>query len=341
MLELEGAMRIKILHEQGVSIRGIADQTGLSRNTVRRYLRDEDAIRYGPRPKRGSKVDPWVEYLKARVAAAAPDWIPATVLYREIQELGFSGSERLVRSYLAQRRPRAAIEPDNRFETEPGRQMQVDWGVFRRGRDPLSAFVATLGFSRSSYVEFVTDERMATFRACHENAFAYFGGVPAEVLYDNAKTVVVERNAYAQGQHRFQGALWDTARHYGFEPRLCQPYRARTKGKVERFIRYMRYSFYVPLRARLQQAGLQVDAATANMEVLKWLRDVANVRVHKTTGQIPAQLLELERAVLQPLPRHRHEVVPGRELRPGGTWPSERLQRPVAEYQRLLEAMAQ
>lgn len=340
MLDLEGSMRIRILSEQGVSIRAIASEAGVSRNTVRRYLRETNAERYGPRATRGSKIDPWKGYLTARIEHAAPDWIPASVLHRELVERGYRGSERLLRYFLAELRPKTAAEPDNRFETAAGQQMQVDWAVFRRGEDSLSAFVATLGFSRYSYVEFVTDERNETLRRCHEHAFEYFGGVPTEVLYDNAKTVVIERNAYAPGQHRFHAGLWDTARHFGFSPKLCQPYRARTKGKVDRFIRYLRHSFYVPLRARVQQAGLQVDVATANMEVLKWLRDVANVRVHKTTGEVPASRLDAERQGLRQLPTARLSVVPHEAASPTGHWPTEPLQRPVAEYQRLLEVMA-
>ena len=170
--------------------------------------------------------------------------------------------------------------------------------------------MATLGWSRYTYVEFVTDERFETLRRCHEQAFAYFEGVPGEVLYDNMKTVVQQRNAYGTGLHRFHPGLWEMARRLGFRPRLCQPYRARTKGKVERFIRYLRYSFYVPLVAQLRQAGLVLDVETANMEVLKWLRDVANVRIHTVTEEQPAVRWRQERAVLQAYTPPRAEVIP-------------------------------
>lgn len=113
------------------------------------------------------------------------------------------------------------------------------------------------------------------------------------------KTVIVQRNAYGSGLHRFHPGLWDLAKQTGFSPRLCRPYRAKTKGKVERFIRYLRHSFYVPLNARLKQAGLSVDVETANIEVLKWLRDVANVREHQTTGEQPLLRWQQERAALQ------------------------------------------
>ena len=189
-----------------------------------------------------------------------------------------------------------------RFETGPGEQMQVDWAVIRRGSNRLSVFVATLGWSRATYVEFVTDERVETLIEAHENAFLAFGGTPREVLYDNMRTVVLERHGYGRGRHRFHPGFLDFARHCGFRPRLCAPYRAQTKGKVERFIRYLRHSFYVPLASRLAQEGLIVDRETANLAVGRWLREVANARVHGTTGEVPAERLAIERVQLQPVP---------------------------------------
>lgn len=300
MLKEEGVMEIRILHRQGHSIRRIARELGISRNTVRSYLRNDSPPAYSSRPARSSKLDPYKPYIVERIAAARPDWIPATVIDREIRELGYQGSIRLVRYFLAELKPAVKADPVVRFETEPGQQMQVDWGVFRRGKEPLSAFVTTLGWSRYAYVEFVRDERFATLKACHEHAFAYFQGVPKEILYDNMKTVIVQRNAYGSGLHRFHPGLWDLAKQTGFSPRLCRPYRAKTKGKVERFIRYLRHSFYVPLSARLKQAGLSVDVETANIEVLKWLRDIANVREHQTTSEQPLLRWQQERAALQP-----------------------------------------
>ncbi|HDR9166052.1 TPA: transposase, partial [Burkholderia vietnamiensis] len=142
------------------------------------------------------------------------------------------------------------------------------------------------------WARFTTDERAETLVACHHALFEALGGIPREILYDNAKTIVVERDAYGDGQHRWHAGLLDLAKRYGFLPRLCQPYRAQTKGKVERFHRYLRGNFYVPLASQLKQSGLMLDAATANVEVSKWLRDVANQRVHPVTGQAPAILLE-------------------------------------------------
>lgn len=179
--------------------------------------------------------------------------------------------------------------------------MQVDWAVIRRGGDPLSVFVAVLGYSRMAYVQFVSDERLETLMACHEAAFAFIGGTPREVLYDNMRAVVIGRDAYGPGKHRLQPGFRDFARHHGFLPRLCRPYRAQAKGKVERFIHYLRHSFWVPLDSRLRPLGLKVDAATANVEARKWLRDAANMRVHGTTERIPAEPLGEQQGAPLPL----------------------------------------
>ncbi len=339
MIDQEGSLEIRILHRQGVGVREIARRMGVSRNTVRKYLRDESAPLYGPRAPRASKLDAYKDYIAERLQAAKPHWIPATVMEREIRALGYAGSLRLLRYHMATLRPVAKEDPVVRFETAPGEQMQVDWGVFRRGKDPLSAFVATLGWSRYAYVEFASDERFATLRRCHENAFAYFQGAPREVLYDNMRTVVAERHAYGQDRHRFHPGLWELANQVGFTPRLCRPHRAKTKGKVERFIGYLRHSFYVPLATRLKQAGLVLDTETANIEVLKWLRDVANIREHGTTGAVPAERWREEIAALIPAPRAdnvyplRH---PGATVAPPHDFATEDLQHPLSVYEAVL-----
>ncbi len=300
MLVAEEAVEIRVLRRQGKSIREIARMLDVSRNTVRRYLRVEGSPRYA-REARPSKLDPYKHYVDERVKAAAPDWIPATVLLRELRGLGYPGGYSILKDYLAGLRPLAKPEPLIRFETDPGRQMQVDFATIRRGRDRLSVFIATLGWSRASYIEFVTNERLETVLGCHERAFYFFGGVPREVLYDNMRTVVSDRDVYGPGLHRYNRSFLDFAHHHGFLPRLCRPYRAKTKGKVERFIRYLRASFYVPLASQLSPEGLIVDPDTANARAGTWLREVANARVHATTGEVPLVRLELERERLQPM----------------------------------------
>lgn len=176
-------MENRILHRQGWGIRAIhCAAIGGFPQTVRKLLRGEEPPCY-QRTIRASKLDPYKEYLRARVEAAKPAWLPATVLYREITERGYRGEILILRDWLRRLKPRTAPEPVVRFETAPGEQMQVDWIVFRRGRDRLSAFVATLGYSRASDVELVTDERLETLLSCHEQAFETFGGVPRRVIW--------------------------------------------------------------------------------------------------------------------------------------------------------------
>ena len=185
------SMEIWVLARHGKGVREIARDLGLSRNTVRRYLRDPDAARYQARPARVAKLDPYKDYLAERVKAAAPERIPAPVLLRECQERGYAGEITMLKAFVASLYPKVEPEPIVRFETEPGEQMQVDLATIRRGPSRLSVFVATLGWSRAAYVQFVSDERVETLIACHEHAFLAFGGVTREVLYDNVKTVVV------------------------------------------------------------------------------------------------------------------------------------------------------
>jgi transposase len=210
--------------------------------------------------------------------------------------------------------------------------MQADFTTVRRGRDPLLALVATMGYSRATFVKFTTSEDAIALCAGLREAFDYFGGVPEHVLFDNAKTVVIERDAYGEGLHRWNDELKTLAEDCGFTPRLCRPYRAKTKGKVERFNSYLKGSFVVPLAATLQAAGLRLEPDVANAHVRRWLDEVANVRVHGTTGAVPAVRLSEERAVMLPAPALKATpAIPQRVA-----MPLESLQHPLAVYDELL-----
>lgn len=348
MLSNEVSVEIEILRKHGLSLRRIAQEVGCAVNTVRRYLASGEVPRYGPRKRRSTKLEAYEAYLRQRQAAAQPHWIPATVLLRELKERGYEGGISQLRVFLRGLRPEPTEDPVVRFETAPGEQMQVDWVEFRKGADALYAFCATLGYSRASHVEFVTDMKVATLIECHERTFAAFGGVTRRILYDNMKTVVLERDASGQGQHRYHPTFLDYAKHCGFVIKLCRPYRAKTKGKVERFNGYLRRSFYVPLAARLKQAGLTLDVVTANAEVRRWLKEVANVRIHATTGVAPWQRLSQEEgAQLQPLaPAWRGQIAAARpkadaEDRLAAQYPcAVPAQHPLSVYERLLQEIA-
>jgi transposase len=255
MLTQEQAVEIRVMARRGEAVRAIARQLGCSRNTVRRYLREADARRYKPQAARPCKLDPYKEYLSQRIAQALPRWIPTTVLLREICERGYDGGISQLKAWLAPLKSREP-EPVVRFETAPGQQMQADFTTIRRGRDPLLALGATMGFSRATFVKFTTREDAATLCAGLREAFDYFGGVPEQVLFDSTKVVVIERDAYGEGLHRWNDELRELAEQCGFTPRLCRPYRAKTKGKVERFNGYLKGSFVVPLAASVEAAGL-------------------------------------------------------------------------------------
>lgn len=320
---------------RGEPVRSIARQLGCSRNTVRRYLREAQATRYGPRAPRPCKIDPFKDYLGKRVEQARPRWIPATVLLREIQERGYDGGLTQLKQWLAGLR-KVEPEPVVRFETEPGKQMQADFTVVRRGRDPLIALVATLGYSRATFVKFAAGEDAATLCVGLREAFDYFGGVPEHILFDNMKAVVIERDAYGEGKHRWNSELLSLSESCGFSPKLCQPYRAKTKGKVERFNAYLKGSFVTPLAATVEASGLKLDAEIANRHVRRWLDEVANARVHATTKAVPARRLAEERAVMLPAPALK---APPRLVHRVAV-PAESLQHPLAVYDALLEIAA-
>lgn len=337
MLTEEAIMEIRILSRRGMGIRAIARELGVSRNTVRKYLRGEAvdvSVQRGPgRPRKLAAYERW---LRRRVEAAAPIRLPATVLHREIAAMGFAGSERTVRRFLAGLAPVAVPEPVVRFETAPGHQAQMDWSEYRLGRRKVYAFVGVLGFSRWLYLEYVLSTRTETLTACHRRMFGAVGGVPREVLYDNMKTVVTGRDAYGRGRHRFHAALWALAAECGFRPRLCRPRRPQTKGKVERSIDYVASSFFHPFVTRLALEGRVPELEELNAEARLWCATVANRRIHGTTGVAPAARLAEEQAVMTPYVAP--ETIPSRE--PAGRWPRYPLQRPPRDYDAFLREVS-
>jgi transposase len=156
MLNQEEYMEIKILQRQGKSIREIARNLGISRNTVRTYLRSEKSFIYQRRTQVISKLDPYKKQIMERIKEAQPIRIPATVIYREIKKQGYQGKERIVQYFLRElyeeNQPKEQLV---RFETPPGKQMQVDWTILQGEKNRLLAFAGVLGYSRSAYVEFV------------------------------------------------------------------------------------------------------------------------------------------------------------------------------------------
>jgi len=339
MLIQEDLVEILVLNRQGKSLRSIAKELGVSRNTVRRYLRNQIRMpAYHRQKQRNSKLEPFKTYLHERMEAAKPHWIPASVLFQELQAQGYQGKEGILRNYLRPFKSQPD-EPIIRFETQPGQQMQVDFTTILRGRQKLKAFVATLGYSRSTYVRFSEHERQADWLQGIQDALVYFGGVPEHLLFDNAKCIMIERDAYGEGLHRWNAALLSMARDYGFKLRACRPYRAKTKGKVERFNGYLKNSFITPLAATLKQSGLVLDVEAANGQIGRWLVEVADQRIHGTTGEKPHVLLEKERFSLRPLPILHGSVNDNLPPLSAYPLPIESLQHPLSAYDQLLAGL--
>ena len=333
MLTKEAIMEIKLLSRQGMGIRGIARELGISRNTVRKYLRGE-AVKAPAQqgPGRPRKLAPYEDWLRRRVESAAPVRLPATVLHREIAAMGFNGTTRTVRRFVATLYPVPVPEPVVRFETAPGHQAQMDWGEYRLDRRKVYAFVGILGYSRWLYLEYVDSMRSEVLLACHQRMLADFGGVPREILYDNMKTVVTQRDAYGRGRHRFQDAIWAFAADCGYRPRLCRPARPQTKGKVERSIDYIATSFFHPWVTRLAMEGRLPGLEELNAEARHWCATVANVRVHGTTGELPAARLGADQAAMQPY--QSPQATPNRVV--AARWPRYPLQRSPKAYEAFL-----
>jgi len=302
VITYEEFVMVHTLYKQGYSIRAIAIMTGLDRRTVSKRLKECRLLPRKPRIYK-SKLDPYKEYIKKRVAEGLPDKIPSTVIYREIQTKGYEGKIRILQAFMRELyKEHLHIKEEKavRFETAPGEQAQADWTVIRRGKNPIYAFAMILGYSRYAFICFTDNMRYESFIDCHKKAFAFFGGVPRTILYDNLKSVVIERNAYGNAKHRFNERFLDFSKEYGFIPTLCKPYRAKTKGKVERVIGYMKGNFYIPLKARLKNSSLVIDTELLNSQIFQWLEIVHN-RVHATTKQKPKELFIKEQKALLPL----------------------------------------
>lgn len=293
--------------KEGLSKSAIARKLGISRDTVSKYAKlPEGHIPVIKRTPVGTTVDAYLPHIASMLIKAheLDIHIPSTAIYEEIKKMGYTGSLRWMQEVMQKHSLRDRVKEEElliRFETDPGEQMQIDWVEFPK--DGLSAFVATMGYSRASYVEYVSDEKVETLIQCHMNAFSYFGGVPKDGLYDNMKTVIIKRNAYGRGKHKFNEQFRDFAKHCGMDLKVCKPYRAQTKGKVERFNHYLRYTFHNAFKVRLSMMGYKMTKENANAEVMDWLDFTANARVHQTTLQKPFDLLAQEQLQLRPVPK--------------------------------------
>jgi transposase len=293
------------LHRQGLSVSDIARRVGLDRKTVRKYIAcGLEPPAYKPRKPRALLIDGFVPYLRERLALY-PE-LSGRRLWREVRELGFKGGYTSVTGCLHDIRPTPALTFERRFETPAGRQAQVDFAQFRTAfaDDPgqmriVWLFSMVLGHSRLIWGWFVAHQDLQTVLRCHVAAFEAMGGVPSEVLYDRMRTAVAGEDA--EGTVLFNKSLVALGRHYGFLPKACRPYRAKTKGKVERPFRYIREDFFLARSFR--------DLDDLNAQFRQWLDGVANARTHATTQRVVSEHFAAERPSLQPLPAGPFQAV--------------------------------
>jgi transposase len=281
----EEMMDIKDLKRQGLNITQIAEIVGRDPKTIRKYLEQTKPPIYTPRPPVVSKLDQFKPYIRTRMVDDR--MTNAVKMLAELQKKGYTGGSSILKDYMRPFRP--TIETATaRYETGPGEQAQVDWGhcgrIFHEGAlKPLYCFVMTLGYSRYMYIEFTTSQDTTTFMRAHVNAFEFFGGLPEKILYDNTKSAIIRRFLK---KIELNPRFADMAGYYGFIPRFCKPYRAQTKGKVESGVKYVKGNF---LLGEVFSSLEEINAAART-----WLAEVANVRIHGTTGEVPLVRFEKE-----------------------------------------------
>ena len=291
--EVAAMLRLSAL---GWGSRRIAAELGCSRATVKRYLAVDGWVRYR-RPRRGRALDGLESWVADRFRQHRGN---ADVVRQDLmREHGVMVSLRTVERAVAPLRQalRAEAAATVRFETPPGRQLQIDFGELQveigGERVRLYLFVATLGYSRRAYVQAFRHERQSAWFEGLEGAFRHFGGIPREVLLDNARALVDHHDAETR-EVRFNERLGAFARYWGFTPKACAPYRARTKGKDERGVGYVKHNA-IAGHSFASWAALEAHLAW-------WQREIADPRAHGTTGEPPIDRFRREEAdTLKPL----------------------------------------
>ncbi len=300
MHEWETRMLLRHYLEQGISKAELSRRFGVSRRTINRWIESgqlgldlsSGVARYSPRPRAPHKLDPYKELIVVRLEEFPK--LSAKRLFDEVRAAGYEGGYSRVRDYVREVRPREPQEPVVRFETPAGHQGQVDFGRFRLPWGIRHALLVVLGYSRLLWLRFYSRQTMPVLFEGLESAFDRFGGVPRELLFDQMRTVVVSDDRSSGGGLVVNAEFLRFAAHWGFVPRSCRPYRAQTKGKVERPIRYVRGSFFY--------GRTFVNDADLNEQADRWAEGTANVRLHGTTRERPLDRFERdERQTLRPL----------------------------------------
>lgn len=298
MLRREDWVEIEAQAKRGVYQKDIAEELGVHPRTVRRALK-----RGGPpsrrRKKRGSKLDPYRPLVDELMNEGV--W-NGRVILKEIQARGYEGKETILRDYIKPKRVLRQSKATVRFETAPGQQMQSDLGELvtkvADERRKVIFSVNTLGYSRRFFFWCMYKKDAEHMYEGIIRSFEHFGGVPEEVLVDNEKPLVLEHRGR---RVRYHERFVDLADHYGFRPRACRPYRARTKGKDERMVGYVKHNFFERYRSFENLGHMNALAE-------RWLEEEADPRVHGTVKEVVSERFERERPHLGPLPRTRYDT---------------------------------
>lgn len=296
MKQFEEVMTILELHNEGLSVSAIAGRVGMDRKTVRKYIARGVAVpTYSPRKAVQRPIDRHIDYLRHRLG----QWpeLTAQRLHRELGERGFAGSYSCVRDAVRRLRQSVPVVFPPRFETPPGHQAQMDFSEYvvnfaSEGPRRVHLFGMVLAHSRLLWGRFALRQGMQTMFSCHRAAFEAIGGVPREILYDRMRAAVTGEDG--QGMVVYNARFTQFASHYGFRPKACRAYRPQTKGKIERPFRFIKGDFLLGSEFR--------DIDDLNAQFARWLADIANARVHRTTGRVPMEAFAEERSSLLPLP---------------------------------------
>lgn len=299
MISRRDFMEMKAQHKRGVYIKDIAADLDVSPKTVSRALK-RGGQPPGKRPKaRGSILDPHKLFIDAELEAGV--W-NTEVLFFKLKRRGYEGGRTLVKDYVRPKRPLRKSKATVRFETEPGRQMQSDWGekaeVKIAGVPTTVHFcVNTLGFSRRSHFWITDSEDSEHTCEAQQRAFQHFGGATAEVLVDNQKAAVIKHVIKNGKTERvfFNESWCDFLDRYGSAGRACKPARPETKGKVENGVGYVKGNFF----CMFPEADSLADY---NNKAEWWLENIADPRVHGTTGRVVREMFAEEKDHLLPLP---------------------------------------
>jgi transposase len=295
-------MELHVLHKHGWSISRLAREFGLNRRTVKREIEAEGPRRYRERAKPTALSPAQLAHVERRLAVHPG--IRGTDLRLELAELyGYTGSVASFERHLRRLRPSAVKDPEIRFETDPGVQTQADWAnlglwpVDGEMRE-LHAFVTILGYSRVPAVRFALDQKRVTTFDKLALCLDDLGGMTRELLTDRDTVFCI-------GQTSDGGAIlapeWaDFAGVLGVVPKACRPYRAKTKGKVERMVREVKEAFVPWLTGQVLPARLTLD--DYDRLVQRWIRERVLRRRHRTTGRIVGEAWAEERRLLTPLP---------------------------------------